>query len=330
MVREPLQLRVRRHEPERPPRSGRAGHSGQALNIRFRDGSIYQSLCTDDRGFKAFNEVFPFFAWLVAEVDYTRFQSTGVTVVVDTGGVASASNPTGRPQAGLPAGLVPAERPEPAAAGRERRQRRSATNPARRRRSSCSRASRASSARAPSSCGARRPTRRRAASRRTSTSRRSTTSRRAGGDIDANNNGFFNTDRSNGGIAGIVHYTITRAENDPRWAAAENWEPGVSDVRVQLWDANRTHLLNEVTTDNWNNSLPEGCQGPPFTFLGRPTDCYDGLRNFNQARPALFDGGYAFSTILQDSPSGRRPYNLPIAEPRGARGRCPPASTWSR
>ena len=57
------------------------------------------------------------------------------------------------------------------------------------------------------------------------------------GDVDANGNGVFNTDQYNGGIAGIVHYAITRAENDPRWAAAENWEPGVSDVRVQLWDA---------------------------------------------------------------------------------------------
>ncbi len=133
------------------------------------------------------------------------------------------------------------------------------------------------------------------------------------GDVDANNDGFFNTDRTNGGIAGIVHYTITRAENDPRWAVAENWEPGVSDVRIQLWDENRTHLLNEVTTDNWNNSVPTGCQGAVFTFLGQATDCYDGLRNFNQARPALFDGGYAFSTILQDSADSPT-YDLPIAE----------------
>ena len=129
----------------------------------------------------------------------------------------------------------------------------------------------------------------------------------ARGDIDANGDGVFNTDHFNGGIAGIVHYGITRAENDPRWAAAENWEPGVSDVRVQLWDENRTHLLNEVTTDNWNNSRTVGL---PVAYnragrcrtstSGRATDCFDGLRNFNQARPALFDGGYAFSTILQD------------------------------
>ena len=52
--------------------AGEPGIPDQALNIRFRDGSIYQSLSTDERGFKAFNEVFPFFAWMVAEVDYAR------------------------------------------------------------------------------------------------------------------------------------------------------------------------------------------------------------------------------------------------------------------
>jgi hypothetical protein len=30
--------------------------------------------------------------------------------------------------------------------------------------------------------------------------------------------------------------------------------------------------------------------------MGRATDCYDGLRNFNQVRPAVFDGGYAFAS----------------------------------
>ena len=63
----------------------------QALNIRFRDGSIYQSLSTDERGFKAFNEVFPFFAWMVAEVDYARYHSTGVTIVADAGGDSTAA-----------------------------------------------------------------------------------------------------------------------------------------------------------------------------------------------------------------------------------------------
>ena len=37
-----------------------------------------------------------------------------------------------------------------------------------------------------------------------------------------------------------------------------------------------------------------------FTYLGVATDCYDGMRNWNQVRPAVFDGGYAFYTMIQN------------------------------
>ena len=33
-----------------------------------------------------FDEVFPFFNWLVAEVDFARFKATGATIIVDAGG----------------------------------------------------------------------------------------------------------------------------------------------------------------------------------------------------------------------------------------------------
>ncbi len=135
--------------------AGEPGIPDQALNIRFRDGSIYQSLSTDDRGFKAFNEIFPFFAWMVAEVDYTRYHSTGLTVVVDDGGDASAAM---RARRLATAARVPADvqagscrqGPQPAAAAGQRRRAVPDRIRSRTPRSSCSRASRASSARAPS------------------------------------------------------------------------------------------------------------------------------------------------------------------------------------
>src|SRR6185436_10824047 len=68
---------------------GEAGMQEQAINIRFRDGSVYQSAPTDRTGFVPFEEVFPFFSWLIAEVDFTRFKATGVTAVVDEGGPVS-------------------------------------------------------------------------------------------------------------------------------------------------------------------------------------------------------------------------------------------------
>ena len=37
-------------------------------------------------------------------------------------------------------------------------------------------------------------------------------------------------DKENGGIAGIVYYATTRAEDDPRLAAAEDYEPGIPTI----------------------------------------------------------------------------------------------------
>ena len=290
--------------------AGEAGMPDQALNIRFRDGSIYQSLTTGESGFKAFNEVFPFFAWMVAEVDYARYHSTGLTVAVDAGGDARAGASNAydwQAQMGLPSGLIPPEtlnpQLQPENGNKPFRTESGAETPflllegfqgfiGQSTVMMWGKAPYAPPGSIPGDVNVAPfdvfdPSR---------------VNADGSHDVDGNGDGVFNSDQFNGGIAGIVHYAITRAENDPRWAAAENWEPGVSDVRVQLWDENRTHLLNEVTTDNWNNSLPEGCVWPnnqPYVYQGQATDCFDGLRNFNQARPALFDGGYAFSTILQ-------------------------------
>ncbi len=65
---------------------GEQGMPQQAINLRFRDGSIYQATATDAMGQYVLAEVFPFFKWLVAEVDYLRFKPTGMTTAVDYGG----------------------------------------------------------------------------------------------------------------------------------------------------------------------------------------------------------------------------------------------------
>ena len=77
---------------------GEIGIPEQNVNIRFRDGTIYQAQPTDINGEFEFGEVFPFFKWLITEVDFARFKATGVTNVVDNGG-----DPIG---AVLPAGPV--------------------------------------------------------------------------------------------------------------------------------------------------------------------------------------------------------------------------------
>lgn len=288
------------------------GLPDQALNLRFRDGSIYQSSATNAQGEAEFTEVFPFFNWLIAEVDYARFKATGSTTIVDNGGPIPTDNGWAMPsrnklnpqlqycmQADVDAGVA-----ECSVAGVAR------NNPY------------------------------------------------TGNNLSKTDTGVvllqgmqtflgqtnviewgkaLYAPGENGGVSGIVQYATVRAEEDPRYAAAENWEPGIPRVQVNLYkDFNRDNVIDDLdgngsvtladvdnwpfgnfpgaedndrngngsfdkgdafdiaTTDSWDDNLPSGCQGQPFVSNGVTTDCYDGLRNFNQVRPALFDGGYAF------------------------------------
>jgi hypothetical protein len=65
---------------------GEPGIIDQAVNLRFRDGSIYQANATGPGGLYSFSEVFPFFKWLVPEVDFAKFKATGMTTAIDYGG----------------------------------------------------------------------------------------------------------------------------------------------------------------------------------------------------------------------------------------------------
>ena len=91
-------------------------------------------------------------------------------------------------------------------------------------------------------------------------------------------------DPRNGGIVGTVSYDTTRNELDPRYAATEDWQPGISDVPVELYatvlcpspnptnvPCDSTHryqldtdgsylkgkLLNTYLSESW--SRPTGC-----------------------------------------------------------------------
>ncbi len=68
------------------------GISGQAVGIRFRDGTMYQATATDEFGRYSLSEVFPFFKWLVVEVGFSQFKATGMTSVVDYGGEVLPDN----------------------------------------------------------------------------------------------------------------------------------------------------------------------------------------------------------------------------------------------
>jgi len=296
----------------------------QAVNIRWRDGTMYQSAPTDGLGEIPFEEVFPFFHWLVAEVDFLRFKATGATMIADDGGAVSP-------------GLDYSPQPQ------------DANNP----------------------------------------NTGDNLSRTETGPVLTQAFQLFlgqtnviewgkkeYAEGENGGISGIVFYATTRAENDPRYAAGEPWEPGIPRVQVNLYadgDIDRPPLgdfpgvgdldwnddgvfdlpdgtiddadgdgsvtladvdnhplgwadggafgledvdrnsngvfdagdaIQVTTTDSWDDNLPTECPGDPLDPFydanqdGTVGDCYDGLRNFNQIRPGVFDGGYAFDSYF--------------------------------
>ncbi|NLG83257.1 MAG: pectin esterase [Firmicutes bacterium] len=105
----------------------------------------------------------------------------------------------------------------------------------------------------------------------------------------------------NGGISGIVYYATMRNETDPRYAVAEDYEPGVPGVRVNLYAAEidpatgavtQGALLNTTTTDGWEQ--PTGCVDPE----GHSVPCLELPRLGNQIRPGVFDGAYVFATCF--------------------------------
>ncbi|HET20444.1 MAG TPA: hypothetical protein ENO16_07555, partial [Chromatiales bacterium] len=186
------------------------GMDNQLVNLRFRDGGIYQQFGTDHMGSVPFDEVFPFFNWLVAEVDFTRFKATGATIVVDAGGAIDPNDP-------LTYGgkLNPQFQSESEAYSRTE----------------------------------------------------------TGQVLTQAIQGFLGQTSviewgkqvyavgENGGISGIVQYATTRAEDDPRLAAADNWEPGIPRVQVNLYqDSNNDQEIDSIDgnltveladVDNW-------------------------------------------------------------------------------
>jgi len=319
---------------------GEEGIPDQNINIRWRDGTINQAAPTDGEGFVPFDETFPFFAWQVAEVDYLRFKPTGVTVTVDNGGDIPFTNPLSwdgllNPQPQCVPGVAYDPVTLKCPAGSE------ANNPI------------------------------------TSNNLQRT---EIGPALLEAFQGFIGQGTvfewgkqpyapgENGGIAGIVYYDSTRAENNPRYNFAEPFEPGIPRVQVNLYrDANNDGIIDNINlpagiqladvdnpplgwsdglakgledidydgnstfdlgdaleaahTDSWDDNPPTGCQGEQFVYMTSngqlsPKDCYDGLRNFNQVRPGVFDGGYAFG-FLTGNPLPAGVYIVQTVPPPG-------------
>ncbi|MBI5557643.1 MAG: hypothetical protein HY885_08395 [Deltaproteobacteria bacterium] len=276
-------------------------------NIRWRDGSVYQSFPTDMEGNAPYDEVFPFFNWLVAEVDFGRFKATGATMITDAGGAVDINDPWSfdgvlNPQ------LQPVNDLSTGAPLIDPRTGAQATTPL---------------------------------PFRTETGPVLLQGFQAflgqTNVIEWGKKAY--SPGENGGISGIVFYDTTRAEDDPEQAAPEPWQPGIPRVEVNLYadgdhdhppignfpgvedvdwnsngifngadgivdDVNNDGILNRAdaiqtaNTDSWDDSKPDGCPGDPLDTFYMNAKCYDGMRNWNQVRPAVFDGGYAFTSYI--------------------------------
>ncbi|HUX90498.1 MAG TPA: choice-of-anchor Q domain-containing protein [Gallionellaceae bacterium] len=297
-------------------------------NIRYRDGSYNGFNNTDMAGYVGFNEVFPSLNWLVVDTDSARYKLSGVHVVYDTGGPVDGTTGGGSstianhlantiesPTAHLPADLrVPGAR-------------------------YC----------ADADC--------------TGTGSFDPSSGNAGssGRVDPpwattqgwqgllGQNSFIEfamkpfAPGENGGIKGHVIYTTTRPFDDPALLLQLSWEPGVANVKVNLYkedtgpDGTKTLKLVDTTmTTSWddfaqgfrsdgkpNMNCPGQETSSPFyfTMLGgtqalNPATplpyegrykCYDGWSMLNQVQPAPYNGMYKFPSVTARDPVTGKP-----------------------
>jgi large repetitive protein len=343
------------------------GAESGPVNIRWRDGTVYQSFPTDFDGLAPFDEAFPWFNWMVAEVGFTNKKATGATVIVDAGGeiLDDATHTALFPGFAEIPGLGEM-RPQIQDDGLAYR-----------------------------------------------TEVGPVLLEAFQGFLGQTNwiywgkSDYIASDFTtfpptyvgeNGGIAGVVFNTVTRAENEPQLAVGEGWEPGVPRVQVNLyadgdidspvlppigqpfavwpngigdvdWNNNGIYEADDnvpddingiagfqqpdvdnyplgwgnpdcanspaipgnecnrgpedvdqddpthtgmtdaaavfdqgdaiaiVWTDSWDDNTPTNCQGSnQMTAAGIADNrCFDGMRNWNQVRPGVFDGGYAFA-----------------------------------
>ncbi|HBA85935.1 MAG TPA: hypothetical protein DCZ95_17770 [Verrucomicrobia bacterium] len=306
----------------------------QAVNLRFRNGVMYQATVTDLEGQYQLSEVFPFFKWLVAEVDFARFKATGLTKVVDDGGEVL-------PDAGWDMPTDGVRRPQP----------QYAVDPV----------------------------------TGVALTNQPINNPNTGNNLSGTETGPILTQAAhlflnqfcridwgkidypqgeNGGISGIAFYSTTRAEEDPREAAGDAWEPGIPRVQVVLYgdvdlnkviddldgdggvtladvdnyplgwwddpaqkgsedvdhDGNGTFdtgdAIQIVWSDSWDDVAEENptlgaIQVNPPVILGKAIVGCDNYSTWNQIRPEVFDGGYAFNGI----PAGM--YIVQTCPPKG-------------
>ncbi len=262
---------------------GETGLAQQNINIRFRDGSIYQAQLTKADGSYEFEEVFPLFKWYVTEVDFARFKPTGMTAVVDNGGPLNNNLPP-RTETGpilLEGMMLFADQTNKIDWGKV--------------------------AYAPGENGGI------TGIIYYDTTRAENSPRFNAGEPwqpgiprvqvclyqdNLNATGATVPDGIIDDINGIPGIQLCDVDNYP-FGWAEGTAPrGPEDV-VRSGDGVTFSLgdaIEVASSDSWDDNLPAGCFGQTqYDVNGQPlVDCAETLKTWNQLVPAVFDGGYAF------------------------------------
>ena len=257
------------------------------FTLLHRDGSIYQFSTTDNSGYYSFDEMFPFFNWLVFEADPQNNKPTGLDVVVDAGGPNASSTLSSFRVADGPYDAAHILNPQIQADGSDHRVQTTPFIPSQP----------GLICPAPIQCGPAWTQGVQGFIGQTSVVNWGQTAFAPG---------------ENGGITGRVIYATTRSEDDPRFEAKNEWEPNVPNVLIRLYRQvpNGTGkglvFVAETRTSSFDDNLPTACPGQSSTdpFLTQTlggaaniAKCYDGMHNWNQIRPGVYDGRYSFLNI---------------------------------
>ena len=290
------------------------------VNLRFTDGTAIYAGLTDSKGNYSFNQFFPFWRFLTAEIGPDRFRPTGMTAVADDGGDIQASStgfcsnfatqvcaldsdcPTGGTCNGRTA-LRFGDRFIGNAAqtylGTGAPYASMGLNP---QVQTDGQLFRSEAWWSPDGSATLPPSRTEAVGPII----QDLTSRIDWGLDDYQKN-------ENGSITGVVYYDLTRTDEDPAQSIQDGWEPGVPGIQVNLYkDLSGTGALlpgqlpyQTTFTSAWNDAKATGCVSLPGSLWGSPQvvngvaipDCAETFKTWNQVRPATYDGFYAFDNL---------------------------------
>jgi hypothetical protein len=248
------------------------------VNLRYSDGSIYKSTNTDNDGNYAFKEVFPWWRFITPEVDFGSYHIPGATAIVDNGGPLTSAAAqqiypgTGTTYASM--GINPQIQPDG------------------------------------------KPYRIQLGEVITNNylPHADMTARMDFAKVEYPAPGTVprqsDLNTTNGGISGVVYYATTRTEEDPKFAVADPWEPGVPRVQFNLYKALHADgsldpgqlPIKTAFSDSFDDNNPTGCIGQSGSLSANPQlvngipikDCAETFRTWEQIRPGTFDGAWAF------------------------------------